>query len=142
MTPNNPFDSAGGRKGISIEENDRRQLAHLMASSIPHNTGEYPKAIVNPADADRPFIVNSETEELALYDSARYIQAVEQAKAAKAVKVEPSEVVVSRLQAQLAEMQARMAEMAEKLSGHQSDDDADGGAARRGPGRPKKNAEA
>lgn len=97
---------------ISVEENDRRQLQHSLATSQTINTGAYPRAIVNPANDHNPFIVNSETEEAALYESSRYIQAVAQSKAASAVKVEPSEVAVTRLQEQLAQLQARFAELA------------------------------
>lgn len=96
---------------ISIAENDRRQLQHALASSQTTSTGSFPRAIVNPANAEYPFLVNSETEEAALYESARYVQAVAQAKAASAVKAEPSEVAVTRLQEQLAQLQARFAEL-------------------------------
>lgn len=96
---------------ISIEENDRRQLQHAQATSRTISTGDFPRAIANPANEAYPFIVNNETEEQALYESARYVQAVAQAKAASAVKVEPSEVAVTRLQEQLAQLQARFAEL-------------------------------
>jgi len=101
---------------ISVEENNRRQLAHALANTQTISTGAYPSAIPNPANPDTPFIVHSETEEAALYDSPRYAQAVAQAKAAEAVKPEPSEVQVTRLQEQLAQLQARFAELTAALN--------------------------